>query len=284
MKNIVVAVSGGVDSVVLLDYVSERWDKDNIIVAHFEHGIRDDSSEDLDFVNCLAKIYGLKFEFRRGRLGKKCSELKARQARYDFLRNTAAKYNADIVTAHHINDLAETIAINIHRGTGWRGLACLNSPNIVRPFLSIDKNNILTYAMKNGLEWREDSTNSSDKYLRNSLRFKMKKLDIQYNKLYKLWEKQTSLSEKIDDEVSKILSKIKNNGRYSRYFFSQIDELTACEIIKHILEKETGKSVLKTQCLDFWIKIKTMPQNKKTQVLGGKNVKFSKREFWFEKV
>ena len=121
MKKIVVAVSGGVDSVVLLDFLvhffrnknGQKWLEENLIVAHFEHGIRGkESQEDCEFVRRLAIKYGVKFEFKNGNLGENSSEEKARNARYIFLRKIAKRENAIIFTAHHKNDLAETFALN----------------------------------------------------------------------------------------------------------------------------------------------------------------------------
>ena len=131
----VVAVSGGVDSVVLLDMVAQEVAPQRLIVAHFDHGIRPESADDAAFVKSLAKQYGLTFETKREELGANASEELAREHRYAFLRDVAKRYSATIMTAHHADDIIETIAINMTRGTGWRGLAVLDSPGIERPLL-----------------------------------------------------------------------------------------------------------------------------------------------------
>src|SRR5690554_6827257 len=100
----IVAVSGGVDSMVLLDMMHSRGDAE-IIVAHFDHGIREDSAEDAEFVAKAAEGYGYLFESTREELGKNASEALAREKRYAFLRDLAKKYDAQIVTAHHLDDL-----------------------------------------------------------------------------------------------------------------------------------------------------------------------------------
>ncbi len=167
----IIAVSGGVDSVVLLDVLSRNKNL-QLIVAHFEHGIRRDSNDDLEFVKNLAKKYDLTFEFAHGNLGKNASEETARNARYNFLRATKAKHGADaIILAHHQDDIIETMLINIMRGTNRRGLSSLkNTHEFLRPFLETPKSEIKTYAKEKNLQWREDSTNSDPKYLRNWLR------------------------------------------------------------------------------------------------------------------
>ncbi|HEX6258362.1 MAG TPA: tRNA lysidine(34) synthetase TilS, partial [Candidatus Saccharimonadales bacterium] len=120
----VVAVSGGVDSIVLLDMLAGQAGLE-LIVAHFDHGIRQDSTEDAEFVRAAAQRYSLPFELGQATLGPGASEEAARTARYSFLRSIAKKYQARIVTAHHADDVIETIAINVARGTGWRGLVSL---------------------------------------------------------------------------------------------------------------------------------------------------------------
>src|SRR5690606_41547248 len=110
------AVSGGIDSVVLLDMLSHVPGL-KLVVTHFDHGIRPDSAQDAVFVEELAAHYGLPFETKRVELGTKASEELARRHRYAFLRDVAARYNAKIITAHHADDVIETVAINHIRGT-----------------------------------------------------------------------------------------------------------------------------------------------------------------------
>jgi tRNA(Ile)-lysidine synthetase-like protein len=122
----VVAVSGGVDSVVLLDALSKLPNLE-LVVAHLDHGIREDSIEDRRFVASLAASYGLVFEYGEGRLGSGASEATAREARYNFLRGVKMKHDAKaIITAHHQDDLIETAILNMLRGTGRKGLTSLS--------------------------------------------------------------------------------------------------------------------------------------------------------------
>ncbi len=175
----VVAVSGGVDSVALLHILAQHSGVKNIdgikprlVVAHFDHGIRDDSAEDRRLVQGLARQYGLPFVYHEGQLGPNTSEEVARRARYDFLRQVqdAVKARA-IITAHHQDDVLETAIINMLRGTGRKGLTSLKSHrHLIRPLLSVPKENIRAYARDQGLLWREDSTNEDTTLLRNYIR------------------------------------------------------------------------------------------------------------------
>lgn len=287
MKKLVVAVSGGVDSVVLLDFLDRMVVKDQLnfelIVAHFEHGIRKSSEEDLKLVQKIAKDLSLKFEFERGNLGEKASEEKAREARYNFLRRIAKKYDAKIATAHHQDDLTETVLINLKRGTSWRGLAAMDSADIWRPFLGFTKAQILDYAKRRNLIWNEDETNSSDKYLRNRLRKKMKNGDENLNsQIYDLWKKQIILKDEIDGEIIKIIPEIKTGNNYSRYFFVQISENVALEILRRIIIDETGEILTRSQLQNFWLNIKVIPAGKKMSLSGKNVVKFTKTTFSFK--
>lgn len=170
-RNYVVAVSGGVDSVVLLHVLANQKTA-RLTVAHFDHGIREDSREDRVFVQGLARKYGLAFVYDEGRLGAKVSEAAAREARYEFLRRLKMAAGASaIVTAHHEDDVLETAIINLLRGTGRKGLSSLRSTGeMYRPLLGTPKQNILAYARLHNLDWREDSTNADMNYLRNYIR------------------------------------------------------------------------------------------------------------------
>ena len=245
MSRYVVAVSGGVDSVVLLDMLS-RVDGHEIIVAHFDHGIRDDSSDDALFVGGLAKKYGYRFETLREELGETASEERARDRRYAFLRSVASRHDARIVTAHHSDDAAETIAINVHRGTGWRGLAVLDS-DIVRPLLGVSKATLLRYADQHDLEWHQDSTNAGDAYLRNRLRGAVASLMAdQKADLLVRRRRQLTLKKRIDAEVARLNG---DGPEYSRYFYSHIPKNVAIECLRAVVDAKLTRPQLERTLL-----------------------------------
>lgn len=203
----IVAVSGGVDSVVLLDLLSKQADL-KLIVAHFDHGIRENSATDSQFVQKLAKSLGLQFELGSAKLGKNASEEQARDARYKFLNKISDKYQArQIITAHHSDDIVETIIINLIRGTGWRGLSSLRSTEkILRPLLDCTKSDIKEYAKAHNLSWVEDSTNQDLRYLRNEIRQKLitKMNPKQRKQFLELYQSQRSLMDQIDAHTTEI--------------------------------------------------------------------------------
>ena len=211
----VLAISGGVDSVVLLDMVVKNLlpdinvSKKDLIVAHFDHGIRDESSDDAKFVANLAKKYKLEFISAKGDLSKDASESLARQKRYEFLREVVKEFppdgNVKIVTAHHQDDLIETILINLIRGTGWRGLTPFWADDVIQPLTKMTKADIIEYANKNDLTWVDDETNFSNKYLRNRVRNILTRMTAkQRQQLTQLYNEQAKLRKEVEDNVKKI--------------------------------------------------------------------------------
>lgn len=267
----VVAVSGGVDSVVMLDILS-KIDGLELIVAHFDHGIREDSREDEKLVSSLAEKYVLKFESRREELGKNASEELARDRRYIFLRSVMQKYDAKLVTAHHSDDVIESIAINLYRGTGWRGLAVLDS-DVIRPLTNFSKSEILEYAKNNNLDWHEDSTNVSDAYLRNQFRRKLEDFDDDKKRqILALWVQQKYLKKQIDEEVSRLVDV---DSQYDRYFFINVDDSVAIECLRFL----TKKLLTRPQLERLLVAVKTLPSGKKFTAGCGIEISFTTRFF-----
>lgn len=271
-----VAVSGGIDSVVLLHKLVTAGGHE-LTVAHFDHGIREDSAEDARFVEGLAAHYGLPFIMRREELGKKASEEQARERRYAFLRQAASERDARLVTAHHADDVVETIAINLQRGTGWRGLAVLDADDITRPLLTKTKQELRDYALRERLEWVEDSTNAGDTYLRNRLRRKLT-ASLPYadkRSLLNAWQRQLRLKHEIDDEVAAIAK----SHMQSRYFFTHIGQIEACELLRFIVREQSGVGVTRPQAERALIAVKTARPRSSFDVTGGVTLEFTDRTF-----
>jgi tRNA(Ile)-lysidine synthase len=267
----IVAVSGGVDSVVLLDMMT-KVPGHELIVAHFDHGIRDDSADDAHFVSLLAHKYGLMYSGKREELGKTASEALARERRYAFLRELADYHNARIVTAHHLDDLVETVAINLQRGTGWRGLASLDS-DVLRPLIDTPKQQLIEYAQANGLEWHEDSTNASDNYLRNRIR--RKAVDIPHDakrQLRALHSHQKQLKKEIENEALQLVGE---GPEYSRYLLTHIPQSTALECLRFITKGSLTRPQL-SRCL---LAIKTAAAGHVYEAGSGVKISFSTRHF-----
>lgn len=267
----VIAVSGGIDSVVLLDMMS-KVAGDELIVAHFDHGIRPDSRLDEAFVRSLAHKYGAVYEMAREDLGIGASEALARDRRYAFLKGISAKHNAPLVTAHHLDDLVETVAINIHRGTGWRGLAALDS-TVYRPIVDIEKRRLKQYAAEQGLVWREDSTNASDKYLRNRIRPRTQTLDSETKRHIRAHQlRQKELRQEIEKEARALIG---DGPEYDRHFFTHVSSEVALECIR----SATEGALTRPQAARLLHAIKTALPGSHYEAGSGVLVHFTSRKF-----
>lgn len=238
----VVAVSGGVDSVVLLDMLAQQPEL-KLTVAHFDHGIREDSHEDREHVRKLAAEYGLPFAFCEGRLGSEASEAAARAARYKFL-HTARRHRgaAAVITAHHQDDVLETIILNLLRGTDRRGLSSLQSGDVVlRPLLAVPKKELLRYASEQGLSWREDSTNTDTRYLRNYIRHVLLPRFAQADRerLLGLSQDTALLNELIGQEVGNYLHLQPGARTLDRHQFVMLPHAVAREVMAEWLRAHT---------------------------------------------
>lgn len=282
----IVAVSGGVDSVVLLDMLVKyafQISGVEFIVAHFDHGIRADSVKDAGFVADLAEKYKLPFEIERAELGVGASEAEARDARYDFLKRTQKKYKADaIITAHHRDDLLETSIINMLRGTGHRGLFSLrNRKTLLRPLLQSSKQDIYEYAKKNKLVWRDDATNQDVNYLRNRIRLNLipKSKNEWREKMHQRIAVATELGEKIDTEINQLVSRqIKNNQLViSRGWFVGLPHNIALEVIIAILRRIGASDINKDLVEILVLRIKTAKPGKKLDIDRSYLIQITKR-------
>lgn len=256
---------------VLLDMMVQEGGHE-IIVAHLDHGIRSDSHLDAQFVRDVAQQYGLPFEMKREELGSEASEALARERRYAFLRKLADKHRAVIVTAHHLDDLVETVAINMTRGTGWRGLAAFNA-EVVRPLVDTEKSALIAYAKRRGVEWREDSTNQSDAYLRNRIRGKAHHVasDVK-REVRALHAHQKALRRAIDQEVARLVG---NGPEYSRYFFTHVSPSVALECLRYV----TKGALTRPQLLRLLHAVKVARPGAVYDAGNGLRIHFTTRQF-----
>jgi tRNA(Ile)-lysidine synthase len=230
----VIAVSGGVDSMVLLNLLRARPGL-KLTVAHFDHGIRPDSAEDRQLVEAAAKAYQLPFVSAEGRLGPAVSEAAARNARYKFLRKAAqVSGTAAIITAHHQDDLLETAILNMLRGTGRKGLTSLSSRReVVRPLLKVPKNELIAYAAQKNLDWREDSTNLDTAYLRNYVRHNLLPRFGRADraKLVDLLNELSRTNTQLDEQLAIELQSQSRPGQLDRPWFNHLPHQVAREVL-----------------------------------------------------
>ncbi|MEZ0486485.1 tRNA lysidine(34) synthetase TilS [Fibrella aquatica] len=181
---VLLAVSGGIDSVVLVRLMQQAGFTFGI--AHVNFGLRGaDSDADAAFVQNMAHHYGVPFHVTRfdtlteASLRHESTQVTARQLRYNWFREIQLQYGyVAVATAHHLNDVLETILLNLIRGTGLSGLRGMpiqselseTGPHLVRPLWFATRSAIEVYAEQHELDWREDASNALDKYSRNKIR------------------------------------------------------------------------------------------------------------------
>ena len=277
-----------------------RAEPENIVVAHFNHGTRTSADLDEQFVFLRCKELKVPFETMKIMLGEGVSEELARKKRYNFLYHVANKYGGEIYTAHHLDDLIESIAINLIRGTGWRGLTPFSDNRIHRPFIEMGfyKTDILRFAAENKVLFREDPTNATDDYLRNRVRLKLLIMPrAEKERLIDFYKRQAVIRHKIEGLCESLLNflLIKNssdeiNGGVDSYgstdftsvfrvesgalsnikirkdFFlgnnENYTEETTEEVLRFICEK-IGVNLTRVQLKDFLRAIRTYGTNKK---------------------
>jgi len=175
-KTYLLAVSGGVDSMVLADMfqvLGFRFE-----VAHINYHLRNEDSElDQKLVSDFCEKYQIPFHLYEVSENDEKPENSiqnwARELRYRFFREIQQKENLDfLVTAHHLNDQLETFIINLSKASGIRGLSGIpkNENRIIRPLLDFSKDEIYDFAKQNQIEFREDKSNQKTDYLRNKIR------------------------------------------------------------------------------------------------------------------
>ncbi len=213
----VLAVSTGVDSMVLLDLAIKN--NLNIVVAHVNHNKRESSIKEEAFVKEYCLKNNLKLEILQFNNTGNNFQNEARNARYNFFYNVSVKYNASkIFTAHHSFDNVETVLINILRGSNLKGYAGLgnssyNGISIERPLLTFSKNEIYKYALDNNITFFEDESNLDNTYLRNNIRNNVvKNIELVNNTFDKKFLQYSNLlNESFDFIRSTSLSYIKDN-------------------------------------------------------------------------
>jgi len=199
------AVSGGVDSMVLAHIALERTKRSHIFVAHFDHSLRGEASDgDRDFVQAWCQEHSVRFFVEKKDIARLAQEEKssieatAREYRYQFFADICEREHiTTILTAHHLDDRIETAVFNLIRGTKFTGINALRESEvgifgehdktlrIERPLLSVSKEDILQHALEHQIPFREDSTNADTLYQRNFLRQEILPRFAQINPAYR---------------------------------------------------------------------------------------------------
>ncbi len=304
-KKLLLATSGGLDSMVMVDLFHKL--SFEIAIAHCNFQLRGlESFEDQKFIQDYAdeneiNLFLTQFDTEAfAKEYKLSTQVAARELRYHWFQEIIDTEKYDyILTAHHADDNLETFFINLVRGTGLDGLTGIpvQNENVIRPLLIFSREEIQTYAKENKVEWREDSSNASDKYLRNKIRHNvvpvLKELNADF--LYTFHKTQAYLQESkamtedasimIYQQVAKEigenthfdLKKLKQLPNYKSYLYQWLHDFgfTAWEDIYDLAEGQTGKQIYSK---DF-----RLLKNRETLILLPKNQAEETEEFLIER-
>lgn len=276
-KKLLLATSGGIDSMVMVElFLKSNFE---IAMAHCNFQLRGlESFEDQKFIEKYAeknqvKLFVTQFDTENFAKDYKLStQVAARELRYSWFYELLETQSFDyILTAHHADDNIETFLINLVRGTGLDGLTGIPAYNdkIIRPLLIFSRQEIADYATKNEIEWREDSSNASDKYLRNQIRHQLvpifKEINedflISFQKTQKYLQESQVMAEDasimVYQQVAKEnedatyfdLKQLKKLPNYTSYLYHWLREFgfSAWDDIYDLVDGQSGKQVFSAE-------------------------------------
>jgi tRNA(Ile)-lysidine synthetase-like protein len=276
-KKLFLATSGGLDSIVMAHLFNQL--NHTIALAHCNFQLRGlESFEDQNFVQDYAEanaipIFVTQFDTEAFAKDYKLStQVAARDLRYNWFYELLETEKFDyILTAHHADDNIETFLINLSRGTGLEGLVGIPAQNdkIIRPLLLFSREEIANYAHENNIQWREDSSNASDKYLRNKIRHDLvpllKELNPHFISSFKktqsyLQESQAmvedasimvyqQVAKQEEDGIYFDLNQLKKLPNYTSYLYQWLHEFgfSAWDDIYDLVESQSGKFVFSAE-------------------------------------
>lgn len=238
--NILVAFSGGYDSMCLLDIMTKLSNKYpfKLVAIHLNHNWRGQESDNEE-QNCKKFCKNIKFYTEKLFADIPHTETAAREARYDFFKRCAIKFNSNVIlTAHNADDNAETVFYRLLKGTGITGLEGINEQRGIyyRPLLSIYRKDIEQYCVDNGLTPNNDSSNFNTKYMRNKIRHEIFPIikDISPDFIKNI--NQLSKSAQNANEI--INKQIKPLEKYSTNEFLALSEILQNEVVHRFLRRE----------------------------------------------
>lgn len=275
-SKLLLATSGGIDSMVMVHLLHQL--KYDIALVHCNFQLRGvESFGDQNFIQEYAdansiKLFLTQFDTEAFAKDYKLStQIAARELRYNWFYELLETENYDyILTAHHADDNIETFLINLSRGTGLEGLIGIPAQNdkVLRPFLPFTRVEIVDYATENEIQWREDSSNASDKYLRNKIRHHvlplLKELNPQFIESFQKTQSYLQNSQELVEDAAIMvyqqvakeegetivfdLNQLKRLPNYKSYLYQWLHEFgfTAWEDIYALVNNQSGKQVFST--------------------------------------
>ncbi len=256
-ETLVVATSGGPDSMCLLSLLLKQKNNKNLnlICAHVNHNLREESKAEAEMVKNFCTGNNITYEYYEIKEYNGNTEDYARKQRYKFFEKLIKKYKANyLLTAHHGDDLMETILMRIARGSNLDGFKGFNKVDerknykLYRPLIYVTKEEILNYVNKHNIPYVIDRTNSEDTYTRNRFRkYVLPPLKKENKEIHKNFIKLSNTLEAYDNYVSeeaqKRIKKIYIKGKLNTEKFNKNKNIIKQKIIYNILEKEYKENI-----------------------------------------
>ena len=270
-QTIIIATSGGPDSMCLINIINtlKEEKKIKIICAHVNHQLREESKEEAQMVKKYCLSNNITYEYMEINEYKGNIENYARKKRYDFFEKLIKKYNAHyILTAHHGDDLIETMLMRISRGTRYKGYIGFTKKTkrdnyiIYRPLITKTKEEIIKYLKENNIKYAIDKTNFQDKYTRNRYRkYILKPLKKENKNIHKQFLKLSETIEMYEKYIYIKVKEVKNdiykNNKIDIKKLNEQEKIIKQKVIYEILkEKYTNDiTLIKDYHIDQIIKI-----------------------------
>lgn len=249
---IVIGCSSGPDSMALFDMLIRAREKYNLylICAHVNHNVRKESFTEALFMRDYCNKFNVRFETMTiDKYGDDNFENEARNIRYHFFEKVVSKYNAKyLMTAHHADDLMETILMRLVRGSnlngysGFRSFIDMGDYYLARPLVRFTKDELVEYNKRNGVPFFIDSSNSKMKYTRNRYRkivlpFLKEEDSSVHKKFLKFSETLNEASKFIEKERNKAISKVIKNGKLIISKYLELDSYIQKEILYYMIQE-----------------------------------------------
>ena len=254
---VLLGLSGGPDSMCLLDLLTKVKASINIVVCHVNHGVRENNKTDEEFVSDYVKKLGLTYfvmhidSYKNGIF----TEEEARKKRYEFFRSVYNKVNANcLMTAHHGDDLVESVIMRLLRGSTIDGYAGIqrernwDGMEIVRPLLTVSKDMIHDYLVANNIPFVLDETNDLDDHLRNRIRHnilpELKKEENNYiSKFLKYQNELLENSELVNNYIDKLYNKVLNKESVLKKEFNKLSNLEKKYLLRKYFKNVYGEKL-----------------------------------------
>lgn len=265
-SNLLLLVSGGVDSMTMLDVAVQVHKPEKIHVLYFHHQTRSENDQEWELIESVCERHGVKFRGEKLDKIDQNQEEKWRNLRKEFSTKYAQKHEiSHILTAHHATDLIETMIFRLTKGCGVSGLSPFDTST--KPFWQTPKSELIAYAEQNDLEWMEDPTNAENDHERNLIRNEVLPVLRQITpNLEKVFVNESKIFGDTADYMAQQVAAIPlGKGGVTLQEFRKLHPILQTELLRSLCDRSPSMSEME----DFLRWITNKPQGGSQKELGG---------------